>query len=244
MRKNKSFIFGITISLIIAAIAVTDTIYCLAKSFIVPSSLTLFLVVAFAVSLLFSFIKKIPDVMRVVLTMILLLLTTAVYIFFTLFGPTIEFRAFENEKEINIYYNENNRDYDDFNFEKYGNYESISNYKYHSIGIFSQEAYTTILKYNEDNFEAEKRKIENSYKFYSTPIENDGADPVFSYEGFDFRIEICDWYPKEMNLVGINEETLEIAYISFQDYDLDSMSDYEWFLDFYCGWQYIVKERN
>ena len=244
MRKNKSFIFSITISLIIAGIAIIDTIYCLAKSYIVLDILILFLIVAFVASLLLSFIKKIPDVTRVVLATILLLLTTAVYIFFTLLVPTTEFRALKNETEIYNYYNENNRDYDDFDFEKYGEYESISNYKYHLIGIFSQEAYTTILKYNKDNFEAEKKKIENSYKFYTTPIEPEGADPEFYYEGFDFRIEISDWYPKEVSLVGINEETLEIAYISFEDYDLDSMSDYEWFLDSYCGWQYVVKERN
>ena len=164
--------------------------------------------------------------------------------FFTLFGQTIEFRALENEKEINNYYNENNRYDDDFDFGKFGEYESISNYKYHSMAIFSQKSYTNILKYNEDNFDTEKSKIENSYTFYNTPIENEEAEPVFSYEGFDFKVEISDWYPKEMNLVGINEATNEIAFITFYDYDLDTIDDYKEFLDYYCGWRYIVKERN
>ena len=112
------------------------------------------------------------------------------------------------------------------------------------MAIFSQKSYTTILKYNEDNFDTEKSKIENSYTFYNTPIENEEAEPVFSYEGFDFKVEISDWYPKEMNLVGINEATNEIAFITFYDYDLDTIDDYKEFLDYYCGWRYIVKERN
>lgn len=244
MRKSKAFIFSLIISLIIAAIAVIDTIYCLANSYIIPGYLILFLVVAFVVSLLFVLIKKIPDVMRVVLSIILFLFTTAVFVFFTLFGQTIEFRALENKKEINNYYNENNRYDDDFDFGKFGKYESISNYKYHSMAIFSQEAYTTIAKYDDDNFDTEKSKIENSYKFYNTPVENEEAEPVFSYEGFDFKVEISDWYPKEMNLVGINEATNEIAFITFYDYDLDTIDDYKEFLDYYCGWRYIVKERN
>ena len=244
MQKNKAFIFSFIISLIIAVIAVADTIFCLVNSYIVQGYLILFLVVAFTVSLLFSFTKRIPGVIRVVLSMILFLFTTAVFVFFTLFGQTVEFRAFESAKEINNYYNENNRYDDDFDFEKFGKYESIESYKYHSMAIFSQEAYTTIANYNEGNFDTEKSKIENSYKFYNTPIESEEAEPIFSYEGFDFRVEISDWYPKEMNLVGINEATNEIAFITFYDFDLDTIDDYEEFLDYYCGWRYVIKARN
>ena len=244
MRKSKAYIFSLIAVGIIASIPILYIIICLICSYIPSWHLISIPVSAIILSLPVVLIKKLNGAVRVILSSFLLILTLVSFAFLGFFGPTVEFRSFDNAEEINNFYNENNRYDDDFDFEKYGEYESISNYKYHSMAIFSQEAYTTILKYNEDNFDEEKSKIENSCKFYSTPIENEESDPVFSYEGFDFRTEISDWYPKEMNLVGINEETLEIAYVSFQDYDLDSISDYEEFLDYYCGWRYIIKEIN
>lgn len=244
MRKSKSYIFSLIATGIIASMPILYIIICLICSYI-PSWLLLSIPVsAILLSLPMVLIKKLHGAIRVILSSFLLILTLVSFAFLGFFCPTVEFRSFDNAEEINNFYNENNRYDDDFDFEKYGEYESISNYKYHSMAIFSQEAYTTILKYNEDNFDAEKSNIENSYKFYTTPIENEEAEPVFSYEGFDFRTEISDWYPKEMHLVGINEETHEIAYVSFQDYDLDSISDYNEFLDYYCGWRYIIKEIN
>lgn len=235
MERRKKFTFSLIVSFVIATIPLIYTVFCLINRYIVPGYLILILIVSFAISFLLALIKKIPNVIKVILSSVILLLTLAIFVFFSFFGNTVEFRTFDNAEEIRDYYS-------DFDFKKFGEYESISNYKYHSMSIFQQEAYTTILKYNKDNFDAEKSKIENSYKFYTMPIENEEAEPVFSYEGFDFRTEISDWYPKEMNLVGINEESHEIAYVSFQDYDLDSISDYEEFLDYYCGWRYIVKK--
>lgn len=112
------------------------------------------------------------------------------------------------------------------------------------MAIFSQEAYTTIVKYDKDNFQSQKSNIESNHKFYSVPVDDGDAEPIFSYEGFSFRVELSDWYPKEMNLVGINDSTNEIAFITFYDYDLDTIDDYEEFLEYYCGWRYVIKERT
>ena len=227
MRKSKAYIFSLIATGIIASIPILYIIICLICSYI-PSWLLLSIPVsAILLSLPMVLIKKLHGAIRVILSSFLLILTLVSFTFLGFFGPTVEFRSFDNAEVINEYYNKNDSLNDNFDFEKFGEYESISNYKYHSMAIFSQEAYTTILKYNEDDFKAVKSNIENSYNFYTTPVENEEAEPVFSYEGFDFRVEISDWYPKEMNLVGINEKTLEIAYVSFQDYDLDSISDYE-----------------
>lgn len=244
MRKSKAYIFSLITTGVFASIPILYVFICLIYSYI-PSLLLISIpVTAILLSLPMVLIKKLHGAIRVILSSFLLILTLVSFAFLGFFGPTVEFRAFDNTEEINNYYNENNRYDDDFHFEKYGKYESISNYKYHSMAIFQQEAYTTILKYNEDEFEAEKSKIESSYKFYSTPIENEEAEPVFSYEGFSFLVEISDWYPKEMNLVGMNEATNEIAFITFYDFDLDTIGDYEEFLEYYCGWRYIVKERK
>ena len=244
MRKSKACIFSLIAICVIASIPILYIITCLICSYI-PSWLLISIpVTAILLSLPMVLIKKLHGAIRVILSSFLLILTLVSFAFLGFLGPTVEFRSFDDAAEIHEYYNKNDSLNDDFDFEKFGEYKNISNYKYHSMAIFQQEAYTTILKYNEDKFEAEKSRIESSYKFYSTPIENEEAEPIFSYEGFDFRVEISDWYPKEMNLVGINEETREIVYVSFQDYDLDSISDYNEFLEYYCGWRYVIKERN
>lgn len=244
MRKSKAYIFSLITTGIFASVPILYIFICLICSYI-PSLLLISIpVTAILLSLPMVLIKKLHGAIRVILSSFLLILTLVSFAFLGFFGPTVEFRSFDNAEEINEYYNKNDYINDDFDFEKFGEYKNISNYKYRSMAIFQQEAYTTILKYNEDKFEAEKSRIKSSYKFYSTPIENEEAEPIFSYEGFDFRVEVSDWYPKEMNLVGINEETREIVYVSFQDYDLDSISDYNEFLEYYCGWRYVIKARN
>ncbi|MBO5396179.1 MAG: hypothetical protein J6A97_04785 [Clostridia bacterium] len=244
MRKSKAYIFSLIATGVFASILILYIFICLICSYIPSLILISIPVTAILLSLPMVLIKKLHGAIRVILSSFLLILTLVSFAFLGFWGPTVEFRSFDNAKEINEYYNKNDNINDDFDFEKFGEYKNISNYKYHSMAIFSQEAYTTILKYNENEFEAEKSKIESSYKFYSTPIENEEAEPIFSYEGFSFRVEISDWYPKEMNLVGINEATNEIAFITFYDYDLDTIDDYEEFLEYYCGWRYVIKERN
>lgn len=244
MRKSKAYIFSLIAVGIIASIPILYIIICIICSYI-PSWLLLSIPVsAIILSLPVVLIKKLNGAIRVILSSFLLILTLVSFAFLGLLGPTVEFRSFENAEEINEYCNKNDSLNDDFDFEKFGKYESIESYKYHSMAIFSQEAYTTIAKYDDDNFDTEKSKIENSYKFYNTPVGNEEAEPVFSSEGFSFRVEISDWYPKEMNLVGINEATNEIAFIAFYDYDLDTITDFGDFLNDYCGWRYVIKERN
>lgn len=244
MRKSKAYIFSLIAICVIASIPILYIITCLICSYI-PSWLLISIpALAILLSLPIVLIKKLHGAIRVILSSFILILTLVSFAFLSFFGPTVEFRTFDNAEEINEYYNKNDSLNYDFDFEKFGKYKNISNYKYHSMAIFSQAAYTTIIKYDKDNFQSKKSNIESNHKFYSVPVDDGEADPVFSYEGFSFRVELSDWYPKEMNLVGINESTNEIAFITFYDYDLDTIDDYEEFLEYYCGWRYIVKERK
>ena len=244
MRKSKAYIFSLIAICVIASIPILYIITCLICSYI-PSWLLISIpALAILLSLPMVLIKKLHGAIRVILSSFILILTLVSFAFLSFFGPTVEFRTFDNAEEINEYYNENDSLNYDFDFEKFGEYKNISNYKYHSMAIFSQEAYTTIIKYDKDNFQSKKSNIESNHKFYSVPVDDEEAEPVFLYEGFSFRVEISDWYPKEMNLVGINEATNEIAFITFYDYDLDTIDDYKEFLDYYCGWRYVIKERN
>jgi len=244
MRKSKAYIFSLIAICVIASIPILYIITCLICSYI-PSWLLISIPVsAIILSLPVVLIKKLNGAIRVILSSFLLILTLVSFAFLGFFGPTVEFRNFDNAEEINEYYNKNDSLNYDFDFEKFGEYKNISNYKYHSMAIFSQEAYTTIVKYDKDNFQSKKSDIESNHKFYSVPVDDGEAEPVFSYGGFSFRVELSDWYPKEMNLVGINEATNEIAFITFYDYDLDTITDFGDFLNDYCGWRYVIKERN
>ena len=244
MRKSKAYIFSLIATGIIASIPILYIIICLICSYIPSWSLISIPVLAILLSFPMVLIKKLNGAIRVILSSFLLILTLVSFAFLGFFGPTVEFRSFDDAAEIHEYYNKNDSLNGDFDFEKFGKYESIESYKYRSMAIFSQEAYTTIVKYDKDNFESKKSNIESNHKFYSVPVDDEEAEPAFSYEDFSFRVEVSDWYPKEMNLVGINEATNEIAFITFYDYDLDTISDYEEFLEYYCGWRYVIKERN
>lgn len=244
MRKSKACRFSLIATGIIASIPILYIIICLICSYIPSWFLISIPVSAILLSLPMVLIKKLHGAIRVVLSSFLLILTLVSFAFLGFFGPTVEFRSFDNAEEINEYYNKNDSLNNDFDFIKFGKYESIESYKYHSMAIFSQEAYTTIVKYDDDNFESEKSNIESNHNFYSVPVYDEEAEPVFSYEGFSFRVEKSDWYPKEMNLVGINEATNEIAFITFYDFDLDTITDFGDFLNDYCGWRYVIKERN
>ncbi len=46
-----------------------------------------------------------------------------------------------------------------------------------------------------------------------------------------------------MTMIGFNESDYEIAYVVFNDLNLDSVSFFQNVL-LYCGWQYVEKSRS
>ena len=46
-----------------------------------------------------------------------------------------------------------------------------------------------------------------------------------------------------MDFIGINEKTKEIAYVYFEDMDLDGVWSFEDLMDVYAGWYLIEEER-
>lgn len=233
MTKNKSFKFGLAVSCFMLMMPIVYITVCLLNSFIVSWFMLLIPVIPFVLSLVIVLIKKIPNIIKVILPIFLLIIALCVFLFFSIFGITTEFRAFDGEEEINGYYT-------DFNFDKFGDYESISNYKYREISIFPCESDSTILKYDKDNFEKIKQDINSTYTFYS--------DKTFTFEDFDFKVTDIDEYPTEIELIGVNDESCEIAYIIFTSSEItlgiEDIEPVEEFLNFYCGWKYVLKERR
>ena len=118
-------------------------------------------------------------------------------------------------------------------------------YKYYEdyALIFMSQAYTMIVKYDEDTYNSQKDVVhlpfekidkwttydgeENYVKTNTSPIELDG----FSFKMFS------EYYPHEIYFIGTNDETNEVAYIYFEDADLDVISEpYSTFIRTYCGW--------
>ena len=117
-------------------------------------------------------------------------------------------------------------------------------YKYFKdyMGVFESEAYTMIVKYDEETYENQKKTIyeplKNIEDLYLPNDEDEikrNTSPI-EFDGFSFEMYSVD-YPKAIYFVGTNDETNQIAYIYFVDHDLDEISEpYSVFIDESCGW--------
>ena len=160
MKKNKAFICGLIFTLAIAAVPVCYAINCLKNCYVMSGFMLVCLAVPLVLSLLVILIKRIPDVLRVIIPVIMLALVLVGFVFLNGVGGHTEFRAFANETEIKSYYS-------GFDYGRYGEYKAIQSYKYQSTGIFQQLAYTTVAEYTQADFEKEKSKIASENEFYT-----------------------------------------------------------------------------
>lgn len=254
MKNKAPFITGTVFSSFMLLMLIGC--FCIYKnnSYIVPYDFMLFPVALIAVSLVFVLVKKMPSFLKCAVPIILCVISLGFYGLLILGGQQ-EFRSYNGVDEIQEYNMllEGKADYELYlspkiDLDKYGDFSDIAYYEYHFHAIFSDHANTAIAKYTEDNFNKAEKFIESEYTFADAPIKEDDPLPVFSYDGFDFRIAVDEntksSYPKSIYLIGLNRSTSEIAYVSFHNSDLDGIYDFEVFISDYCGWQYIVKERS
>ena len=134
--------------------------------------------------------------------------------------------------------------------ERVGDYEdAYYQYYFHNMGIFTSEASTLILEYTPENYALEKQKIEDEYIFQKAPIEDEAFGGVI-FEEYEFNIGewefICcysdGWtkfeYVDRFRIVGFNERENSIAYLDFEDNDLDSIDDAEDFIIQYFNYDF------
>ncbi len=259
MKKQPTYKISLTLALLLFAIPLTYVVFCIVNGYIIlPGEFMFYFVislVAFGFASIFVFIKAIPGGIKVMFTSIILVCTVGFSLFSYFMLGHIEFDVYKGLESINAYNeslpSEESRDFyrPYVETDNYGDFEDITYYHHCFIGLFGQMAETKIIKYNDVNFQKETDRISNELYFYEQSVDFFSSDPVpiFSLEGFDFRLERrYDYmlYPAEMNFVGINEKTKEIAYVKFFDYDLDSVWDFTELLNYNCGWKYIIKDRN
>ena len=113
--------------------------------------------------------------------------------------------------------------------------------------IFSSDAYTLCLSYDEENYQREKEKLLQTYVYQTEAIsDREGYDktPYFELGPYSFQmlsfVEYRDdlLYPKEMVFVGFSDEKQEIAIVFYDDFDLDYIdTSFPEFLKQECGWE-------
>ncbi len=126
--------------------------------------------------------------------------------------------------------------------ENLGEYEAAEFRHFHKERLlgFDSDAYTLIVKYNEEEYEKEKYEIDTEYIGFKK----------FELDNFDFTLVESNQLnsiniPKEMLFVGISNSTYEIAYVYFYDDDFDYMDkNYAEFLIKDCGWNAEKKYVN
>ncbi|MBQ8404520.1 MAG: hypothetical protein IJX55_08900, partial [Clostridia bacterium] len=115
------------------------------------------------------------------------------------------------------------------------------------MAIFTCNSYALISEYNEEEYEVQKALLNEKYIFQS---EEMGAfDTVCEHtavvDGYFFRTLSVEGeykyinYPKNMFLIGTNDQTKEIVYMYFNDIDLDYISSLEDFINDDCGFEHM-----
>lgn len=225
---------------------VTYLVYCKINCCFISSELLVFIIIGFILSLIFALIKKIPTKLKTICSIAILCITAFSFCFFYSLGGHKEFRSY-NSAEIVKSYKSDDAPTGFSNEERFIDEidENATAYKYFSTGLLQQLSYTIITKYDENDFDEKIREIDEKYSFCEK-TSDDGEGCPFSCWGFYFRLIYSsdNSYPKQMRFIGINDSTKEIAYITFEDYEIDSVSDFGGLLANNCGWMYIADERN
>lgn len=253
--KKITYKISLVFALLLFVIPLIYVVFCMLNGYLILPRLFMFYfvisLIAFGLAAVFVFVKAVPNCIKVICTAIILVCTFVFCFLYQGILGNIEFDIYRGIESINKY-NENLPSEDSRNVyepyietDSYGEYEDIVHYHYFSTGLFWQHAESKILKYNSENFKKETERINTEMSFYEKAVEEDEPVPVFTIEGFDFRLrKECLLYPKEMYFVGINEARKEIAYVEFSDYDLDSVWEFYELLNNDCGWDYIIKDRE
>lgn len=253
MKKQPTYKISLTFALLLFTIPLIYAVFCKVNGYIILPRMFIFYsvisLIAFSVASIFVFVKAIPGGIKVMFTFLILSATVFSCLWLNGIGGHVKFEVYEGLKEIKNY-NENLEGHlsafvKEVETDDYGKFEDISHYYYRSTGIFCQLSTTTIVKYSDGNFKNAVENVNSENSWCTEAVVEDDPVPVFSFEGFDFRLTVCDNdYPKAMYFIGMNDETNEIAYVFFEDWDLDSVWDFTDLLDSYCGWRYIIKDRE
>lgn len=116
------------------------------------------------------------------------------------------------------------------NLDDIGEYESVEYFSRKDESIFPEYSLQLVVRYDEENYLAEKEKLNTAYTYLEEPQKPDFDDTVYSMPTtrfetlkFNFRIAVFEdtVYPRNFGMVGTSDETFEIAYLWMYAPDLD-----------------------
>ena len=132
--------------------------------------------------------------------------------------------------DISTYYNDiKNYCADSFmpNLDDLGEYKDVKYFIRKDESIFPDYSMQLIVEYDKETFLKEKERFATAYTYLDKP-QLDGNDytmPVteFSLSGFDFKVAVFEdtTYPKNFGMVGVSDESQQIAYLWAYCPDLD-----------------------
>ena len=118
-------------------------------------------------------------------------------------------------------------------------YENI-HYQYRKINYFPFYAETMLLivTYDEETYKNELEKIDRM-AFLQNPINNNKGDYLipkheFVINNYSFKVLNGDnyYYPKTIGLIATSDKNNNIAYLYFEDADIDIITNMENFIEF------------
>ncbi len=97
--------------------------------------------------------------------------------------------------------------------------------------LFESDSMTLVVEYDEDTYKKEKENLKDKHIFLKEKIPFDDIEYIipeyeFSINSYNFKVEENKYenshgYPKTFSMVGTSDEKNSIAYLYFQDFDLD-----------------------
>lgn len=172
----------------------------------------------------------------------ILILATIIFIGWSLFGSitknNIKYYNELTEKNVLMPPISNIGDYEDLRFQYY----------HKNMLFFESDSYSLVAKYDANTYLEQKDILDEKYVFQEKNLpdmKDVDKKPMFSIGTFNFRLLCLDTYkdedliyPKKMVFIGTSDNDYEIAYIYFQDLDLDYIdTSFENFLKEYCKWK-------
>ena len=126
---------------------------------------------------------------------------------------------------------------------EFGIYETISITQKTTNHFLWADTYTIslIIKYDENSFENAKNEIFEKYTFLEV-ADNRLLDYESESNGFHIKVvnkeefltgDAAYYYPKYFLMIGINDDTNQIAYLFHHDFDLDTIKDLDEFIEKY-----------
>ena len=205
--------------------------------------------IALLALIIFEVKKALP---KVILTVFVLIAFVVSFLFSSALG-TFEMLTYKQNAEIGENYTEVCEAFVSMpTLEEVGNYTKVEHYDYFSscFGIFTCDADTLIVHYDSTEYQEQKNLLDSKYVFQKVEMTSCGytCNPFAKINDYSFRVlDINEEYglgldyPKRLVFIATNDQDNSISYTAFYDDDLDYIESLEEFLLNDCGWKHIIK---